>query len=266
MSLTSIEHYAVEPGSVSIPDRGLGAFLCGFTEERKPFNWTNIWFNLLPGAGQILFIGHVIRHCWVKNHPDRVLLYQNGFIKQSLDNKGKVKQESIINYYDIKGVLYAKTRQYQSIYGIKAYNGTTVALSVLDKSNIRRKILWGSYRNKNDVDGKYNFIGYACNAISDCWLKFAINKFNEELCSRGYGSFTSPTGEITVGRDFIGVNNTVISSGFKYSFDNGYLYLYPNAAEGSHFAQKSKPVAINIAGMYNKEVFLLAIGQLHGIK
>lgn len=266
MSLTSIEHYVIDPKSVSIPNKGLGAFLCGFTEEKKPFNWANIWFNLIFGVGQILFIGHVIRHCWVKSHPDRVLLYQNGFIKQSLDNKGKVKQESINNYYDLKGVLYAKTRQYQSIYGIKTYNCTTVNLSVLDKNNIKSKILWGSYRNKDEIEGKYNFIGYACNAIRDSWLKFALNKFNDELRSRGYGSFTSPTGEITVGRDFIGVNNTIVSSGFRYSFDNGYLYLYPNAAESAHFAQKCKPVAINIAGMYNKEVFLLAIGQLHGIK
>lgn len=266
MSLTSIEHYVVEPRSVSIPDKGLGAFLCGFTEERKPFNWANIWLNLIPGAGQLLFIGHAIRHRWVKSHPDRVLVYQNGFIKQSLDSKGKVKQESIVNFYDIKGVLYAKTRHYQSIYGIKTYNCTTVNLSVLDKNSMKRKILWGSYRNKNEVEGKYNFIGYACNAISDCRLNFAINKFNDEMRSRGYGSFSSPTGEISVGRDFIGVNNTVVSPGFKYTFNSGYLYLYPNAAEGSHFAQKSKPVAINIAGMYDKEAFLMAIGQLHGIK
>ena len=266
MSITSIDHYTVDPVRVQIPDEGLGEFIVGFTEENKPFNWTNILWNLLPGAGQLFFVGHVLRHWWVKTHPDRILLYKNGFIKQTLDNKGRVKKELTFNFYELNGVLLGKTRQYQNIYGIRKYNATTVQLSVLDEHNVKEVILSGSYRNENEIEGNYNFIGYACLAINNAWIQFAIKKFNEEFSSKGYASFSTPNGEVLVGSDFIKANNIVVSSGFKYSFDNGYLYIYPNAAEGGHFKNNSKPVVINVAGMFNKEVFLLAIGQIHGIR
>lgn len=266
MSITSIDHYTVDPVRVQIPDEGLGEFIVGFTEENKPFNWTNILWNLLPGVGQLFFVGHVLIHWWVKTHPDRILLYKNGFIKQTLDNKGRVKKELTFNFHELNGILFGKTRQYQNIYGIRKYNATNVQLSVLDEHNVKEVILSGSYRNENEIEGNYNFIGYACLAINNAWIQFAIKKFNEEFSSKGYASFSTPNGEVLVGSDFIKANNIVVSSGFKYSFDNGYLYLYPNAAEGGHFKNNSKPVAINVAGMFNKEVFLLAIGQIHGIR
>ncbi len=266
MSLTSIENYTVNPDSVQIPDEGLGEYVVGFTEERKPFNWVNVFWNLMPVIGQLFFVGHVVRHWWVKSHPDRILLYKNGFIKQTLDGKGRVKKESVINFNDLKGVLMVKTRQYQNIYGIRKYNGTTVNLSVLDDQNVKEEILSGAYRNEDDLEGHYNFIGYASHGINNSWLEFAIKKFNNEFSNNGYASFSTPGGEVLVGPDFIKANDTVVSSGFKYMFDNGYLYLYPNAAEGEHFKKKAKPVSINVAQMYNKEVFLLAIGQIHGIR
>lgn len=265
MAFTDIEHYKVDPRKVNIPDKGLGEFLCGFTEEHKPFNWANIWWNLLPITGQFFFIFFVLWHWWVKSHPRRILLYKNGFIKQNLRSKGRVKKERIINFYEIKGVLYAKTRQIQSIYGIRRYNGTAVEFSVLNSNNVSELILKGMYRNKEEVDSKYNFIGYACNAINNVWIKFAIDKFNNEISSKGYGTFTTTSGEVHVGRDFIKVNDAIVTKGFKYSFDNGCLCLYPNAAEGIHF-KKATTVVINVAGMYNKEVFLMAISQLHGIR
>lgn len=265
MVRTSIEHYVIDATKINIPDKGLGNFMYGFTEERTPFNWAWIWFNLIPIVGQLIFVLFVISYWMVRSHPQRIFLYQNGFIKQKLGNKGRVKKESVINFLEINGMRYTKTQQYQNTYGIRIYQGTGVTLSVLNSNNIEDKILTGSYRNKHEVDGKYNFIGYACNAIDNTWIPFAINKFNHELSTQGYGTFSTPSGEVLVGKDFIRTKSVVVSSGFKYSFDNGYLYLYPNAAEGA-FKQKSKPIAINVAAMYNKEVFLMAISQLHGIR
>lgn len=266
MALTSIKHYVVDANKISIPDKGLGGYVMGFTEENKLFNWANIWWILLPGAGWLFIIGHILRHWWVKSHPDRILLYRKGFIKQSLDSKGRVKKASVINFDEIKGLLYGKTRRYQVIYGIRSYSGTSVNLSILGTNNVKENIITGMYRNENEIDGKYNFVGYACNAISNSWTQFAIDKFNGEFSAKGYGTFATNSGEILVGKDFIKANGIIVSSGFKYSFDNGWLYLYPNAAESIHFKQRSKPVAINVAEMYNKEVFLMAINQLHGIK
>ena len=54
MEITAIENYIVDTNNLTIPDKGLGNYKCGFTEERKPFNLQNIWLNLLPFFGQIL--------------------------------------------------------------------------------------------------------------------------------------------------------------------------------------------------------------------
>lgn len=266
MALTSIEHYTLDPESINIPDEGLGEFLYGFTEEKIRFNWANLLWNLLPFAGQAFFLGFVIKHWLIKFHAKRILLYKNGFIKQKLRSKGTIKEESSYDFNDIKGILYAKTRHYQNIYGFTLYKSTVVKLLVLDSNNIEEVVLEGEYRNKKEVDGKYNFIGYTCNAISNVWMEHAIERFNNEITSKGYGTFTCPTGEILVGRDFIKVNDEIISSGFKYSFNEGYLYLFPNAAEGGHFKQKGQHITINVAGMYNKEVFLMALSQFFGIR
>lgn len=48
MEITAIENYIVDTNNLTIPDKGLGNYKCGFTEELKPFNLQNIWLNLLP--------------------------------------------------------------------------------------------------------------------------------------------------------------------------------------------------------------------------
>ena len=48
MEITAIENYIVDTNNLTIPDKGLVNYKCGFTEERKPFNLQNIWLNLLP--------------------------------------------------------------------------------------------------------------------------------------------------------------------------------------------------------------------------
>ena len=36
MEITAIENYIVDTNNLTIPDKGLGNYKCGFTEERKP--------------------------------------------------------------------------------------------------------------------------------------------------------------------------------------------------------------------------------------
>lgn len=60
---------------------------------------------------------------------------------------------------------------------------------VLDANNTKVHVLGGAYRNKEEIEGNYNFIGYACNAISDAWNEIALNNFNRELLAKGYANF-----------------------------------------------------------------------------
>ena len=268
MSLISsmpLEEVLIDVNKVNIPDEGLGNFRFGYTQETVSFNWSCILWNLLPLVGQILFLFHVITYLWTKSHANRILLYEHGFIKQVVDMKGRVKKESVYDFYKINGVKYSKTRQYQNIYGIQRYNCTAVSLHILGSDNAEELIIKGSYRNENELDNQYNFVGYACNSIRSTWLQFAIDKFNKEISTVGYGTFVSKSGRVLVGKEFIQVNDQVVSPGFKYSFDSGYLYLYPNDEEGSHFKKKSKSVNINVVEMYNSDVFLMAMQQFFGI-
>lgn len=261
MALTSIKHYVLDANKINIPDEGLGKFLSGFTEENEPFNWITTLWNLLPITGQIFFVAYVLDHWWTKSHPQRILVYQNGFIKQCMDSKGRVKKKSVINFHEINELLYVRTHQYKSIYGITKYEGTSVNLSILDSNNVKGNILTGMYHNKHEIEGKYNFIGYACNAIHNSWIQFAMNKCINEISSKGYVTFTTPSGEVLVGRNFIKANNIVAGLGSQFSYYEGYLYLYPNATEGAHSEQKSEPITINVAEMCNKEVFMKLLAK-----
>lgn len=123
---------------------------------------------------------------------------------------------------------------------------------VLDANNTKVHVLGGAYRNKEEIEGNYNFIGYACNAISDAWNEIALNNFNRELLAKGYATFYTPKKEILVGRNFIKSGDMEIRPGFSYRFDNGYLYLYPDEGNKSFWKGK-KSLSINVASMYNKE-------------
>lgn len=265
MATTTIEHYLIDANKVQGFDEELGEFICGFSEENKSFIWTNIlWIFCFP-FGPFILLGFAIRYWWVKSHPRRILSFKGGFIRQTLNGRGEVKKERLFNFNKLNGLLCRRTLHYQNIYGFRKYKCTTVELSVLDSDNAKVAILSGSYRNEYEVEGNYNFVGYSCNAINDAWVRFSLQRFNKEFSEKGYGTFITSKGNVFVGKDFIKINGVVVSHGFKYSFDNGYLYLYPNAAEGAHFKYKCKPVAINVSEMYDNEVFLMAMRQIHGV-
>lgn len=266
MGSNSVEKYIIDPNKTNIPDEGLGEFLIGLTEEKTTFNWLHLLWNLIPIGGQFVFAMHVFNHLFAKLRPARVLIYKNGFIKQELNGSGKIKSQTVVDYNETNALSYIKTRRYTVTYGIRKYTTTDVELSILDSDNVREKILSGDYHNENETDGNYNFIGYACNAINNSWRQFAIEKFNREMASKGYATFHTPSGEVQLGKDFIKTNGVVVTSGFKYYFDEGSLYLLPNAGEGDHFRNKSDKVRIDVAQMFNKDVFLLAIDQFFGVR
>lgn len=266
MDTSSIEHFRIDTSKTPVPDRGLGEYICGFTEEHLRFKWLRLLWILIPILGLIMVLWYVIKYWWDTWHPRRAMIYKNGFVIQNLDRKGNVKNEQEVNFYMITGLMIQKTHQYRLIYGFEKYDHTDVVLSILDADGNSRVILNGYYQNKNEKSDRYNFAGYICNAIKQAWADVAINLFNREISDKGYATFHTPTDEVLVGPDFIKAGGVIVSSGFKYSFSNGFLTLYPNAAESSHFRQQADPVNISVADMYNNDVFLMAVNKFHGIK
>ena len=261
-----IDVYKLQGYRIKISPTDLGKFLQGYTNERVPFNWKLLLWNLLPIAGTVMFIIFLSQYLWERQRPKRILIFENGFIKQQLTYSGQVRKYNTFKYSDLSGILYEHTRRYQNIYGIRRYITTDIKLSVLDSNNKPTKIFSGTYKNEYEIDGHYNFIGYACNAINNSWLNIAVQRFNNQLSALGYGKFITKNGEVRVNKDFISVNGEYVTSVCKYSFDNGYLYLYPNENRDSNRKHRSQSVIINISQMYNKEVFLLALNKFYGIK
>lgn len=266
MEQGSSKLFTVDPAAVLIPDEGLGNFRSGFTEERIRFKLSSIFWNIVPFAGQVIFLSSLFQFLWLKTHSRRVLLYEHGFIRQTLNFRREVKKETVFRYDGLKGMLLSKTRRYTSTYGIRKYGSTSVSLTILDSDNVRKNLISGSYRNENEKDDDYSFAGHVCHAINKDWLDRALFNFNDELVRKGYGSFVTSKGEVRVGKDFINVGNEYVSGGFRYSFEDGNLYLFPDMEENAKFKRKKRTVTINVSGMYNKEIFLMALNQFHGVR
>ena len=251
---------------VPATDYGLGKYIDGYTDSRENFNYKQLWWLLLPVVGWLflffIVLGHLLNH--IRNW--RVLLYENGIVKQTVTRSGNIAEEEVINFNDVTGISCRKTRNYQSTYGITAYTGTDVDLRVLFRDGKVVKLLSGSYKNEHDFPDKYNFIGYVSNAIINLWHPIAVNNFNREMAGKGYGTFHSDGKEIQVGSGFLRMGDNYVSGRFHYGMDSGMLTIQPDNEEGAHFSGKPKSFSINVNNMYNNTVFYAAISQFLGIK
>lgn len=265
MAKSTIKRYLINPQKEFIPDKRLGEFRQGFTNRRKHFNWTIFWVLPLPIIGQIAFIWHLIWRFVPRSQFQNALLYKNGFIIQNIDRKYKKVENKVYDFRNINGMICNKDCRYEWTEFGKGidrhydwlYEKTYIQLSTLDACDNKVNVLSGEYDNENETEGKYNFYGYACQAIYNAWTPFAIGKFKRELAEQGYGTFVSNTGEVLVGQYFISANGRTIDSDFEYSLGEEKLILRPVSSNG--------PVIIDLKQMYNKEAFLWAIKHILGI-
>lgn len=262
------EKFQIRTLGTLIPAMNLGNFIDGYIEKNESFNYKNLWWPLLPIIGWVIFVLLVIIYflkLLFHFRFFRVFIYEKGIVRQSLTKKGKTVDETVFKFNDLIGVSYKKTRQYKNVYGINIYNDTTVQLTGLDENKKEICILSGSYRNEKEQPGKYNFTGYACNAIMNVWNQIALERFDKELKQNGFAVFYSGNKEVKVGIKFLRMGNNYVSDNFSYIFDNGALIIYPNMEEGSHFKKHANYFSIDVNGMYNSHIFLMAIRQYLGI-
>ena len=265
MSYTDKKHYQINPSSTLIPDFGLGQFVEGYTDERKPFNWQNLLWILFPIVGLVIILIFAIGHFMSKLSKGRVLIFEKGFVVQDLSSSGKVKLEVPYRFDELKGISMPKIRQYQNIYGIRKYNATNFDVNALTTDNAIINVMSGSYRNEGDFPNGYNFEGYASHAIVNHWSDHALKRINRELKEKGCITFYTPS-PIVVGNGYVKYEDKTVSNPFKYYFDNGSLHLLPEKEAGSHFAKKHDELVIPVNSMYDSALFLMVISRLLGIK
>lgn len=272
-------NYVINPELEMIPDVGLGDYIVGYSTKGKkisylallwlvviplvliPLLWNDklyimsYFLLILPIIGIVYTIGYYIRGA------ESYYIYTNGFVWQKLSSDGKVKKETAINFKDVSGIKVSKTRHYTQSTFITTYNSTTVDFKVYGNNGILFSQKSG-YKNEYEKPEKYNAQGYAIHTIVDKWNDIALERANQELSEKGYVTFNA--GYVKVGRDFLKVGSNYVEVGnFKYAFDEGMLYIYPESVDG---LQKSEPFSVDVNSMTDSDKFLMTIGQLLDIK
>lgn len=269
MSKSIREKYLIDPSKIMVPDANLGTFIEGYQEVIPPFKWKWLFWNLLPCAGQLFFCIYLFPYLknFILNYykSNRVFIYENGFIVQEVRLKKKGLEYYVFNYSELKGISVTKTRKYNIIYGIRVYDETSVEVNAIDEDNREYEVIKGFYKDELDKKANHGFIGCVADVIMEHWNPIALQRFNDELAQKGYGTFRSDFTNIEISRNYIKVGKRVVERPFRYGLNQGMLYIRPQTEGNAHFKQEVEPVEINIAEMYNKDIFLLGANQLLGI-
>ena len=262
MDNSELALYLLDPASINVSGYGLGRFIIGYTDERGKLDKRNFLWLLVPVVGWIQLPIRLISH-YLRHNCTRVCFFENGIVRQELEGKGQIKAEIVLRYDELKGISISKTRNYS--YGV--YLSTAFCVNILDSNLSNTLFMQGVYRNKNEEVEDFDMNGHILDTLVKQWSQKAIDKFNAEMQSQGYGVFYTGRQQVHVGKDFLRFGDNYVSRNFKYSFHSGMLNIFPQSAEdGSFFQKKASSFSINVNDMYNKEVFLLAINQFLGIK
>lgn len=269
--MTNKEKCSLKLAKDVVPDAGLGEFMEGYTSKRDGHPYKFLWWLLVPIVGWIVVPFWVIIYVLSRTFRNEsfIYLYEEGFLWVVKSITGKSK-EYLVRYDEVGGMQYSKTRKYQTSYAIiTVYQGTHVNFNICDKEGVSIFGQFFSYRNEHEVDDKYNACGFAVNAILERWDELAINRVNRELNQQGYARFyTNDNGQrvyVDIGRGFIKTGSDYAGNDFRYSIQDGYLFIYPSD-EDRNYSNKKEYFTINVNQMYDSRVFFLAASQLLGIK
>jgi len=269
--MTNKERLSIDTIKDLIPEAGLGDFVEGYSGEKEPFNYNFLWWILFPVLGWLFLLMYFLNWKNVIGKKFNVYLFEKGFIWETV-RRFRDNELKAIKYNEIEGIANPKTRHYQSRFGFECYTQTGAALLVCDKNGTSLLSESFQYKNEFEEDDRYNAVAFGANAIMERWNTIALARFNEELRKQGFVSFYTIEGKgklvrVDLGRDFLkeGDNYVGTSSGFRYSFDSGLLFLYPSE-EDRNYSNKKRYFTINVNNMYNKTIFLLAASQFLGVK
>lgn len=267
---TNKERVSLNVSKDLIPDAGLGEFSEGYSSARDSFNYKFLLLILIPVVGWILVIVLFITFCIMKwlNAKDDIYLYKEGFLWVRKPRFGN-PEETIVRFDEIGGIRYSKTRLYKVVYFINVYDSTSTTFEVCNRKGLSICKVESAYRNEKEADDKYNAVAFASNAIIARWNDMAVERFNREVAEKGYGTFYIKDGRtnatVELGRDFIKTGRHYAGRDFRYAFQDGLLYIYPSE-EDRNFSESTQYFTINVNGMYDSRVFLLAAAQYLGIK
>lgn len=225
----------------------------------KPHPGSDSWAMLLLAVPCLLIGGlllFLILRVWLK--PNRVYIYQKGFIWKVVNRKGEEKSSLLVNFDDVESIAYAKTRSYTN--GV--YSGTSFDFKVLDptgKMLLRKK---GSYRNKNEEEDRGGWLYYSLEAIDCQWTKVGLERLNQQLEKHGELIFKNDKGRrIILNRTGITMDDkTVPWETMQAKSHDGFLWINDSRYKKSIFS--ASDIKINLNTMPNFRLFMAALRTL----
>ena len=236
-----------------------GAFLALFLYftkvANKPHPGPDSWMILIMAAiflltgGLLLF---VLLKGWLK--PNRVYVYQNGFIWKIVNRKGEEQSATLVNFADVEAIAYSKTRRYTN--GV--YNGTSFDLKVLDQKGkmlFRKK---GAYKNKGEDVDRGGWVYYSLEAIDRQWTKVGLERLQEQLEKHGELIFKNDKGHrILLSRKGITMDDKSVPwETMETKSHDGFLWIDDSRKKKNLFS--ASDIKLNLNTMPNARLFLAA--------
>ncbi len=221
----------------------------------KPHSGSDSWVILIMAA-LFLFVGAmlilVVMKVWLK--PNRVYIYQKGFIWKVVNRKGEEQSATLVNFDQVESISYAKTRRYRN--GV--YNGTSFDFKVYDPTGnllFRKK---GTYWNKGEDPDRGGWTYHSLEAIDRQWTKVGLERLQEQLEKHGELIFKNDKGHrILLSRKGITMDDkTVPWETMKTKSHDGFLWIDDSREKKNIFS--ASDIKLNLNSMPNARLFLAA--------
>lgn len=248
------KRYRVNSDKINMPDYDLGTYIDGFEGKKRIFIWLFVVYNIIPFAGNIIFIIYLLWY-WTQRkwgRFDRYLFFQKGILIQNFGWFGKIKDENFYGYSDFIGFNAPRTEHIKYVNGIRAPKSYSICLSFYETPYEDYFIFEKKYKPAKDFA---NFIPYI---IGENWYPIIAKNYAEEFKKNHTVKFYSDGTEIILAHGVISIAGKKISNLSSYNFYDGKLYLWEDG--------DSEPIVISINDMINQQIFLLYVNSLLGIQ
>lgn len=290
----NVDFYA-DLTAIAIPEVGLGQCTAGYTEEKPLLQnvfqvlwcialcgawifWVsiiipdfvdpdrNVKTLLVEGAITVMAGIGIVNHIYKKLNPHRILLYEGGFVMETLNIIGVVSKTEVFNFNEINGLKYREKAEYTTRrrkYGAshKIRTGTTFVLSILDSQFKEKEVLRGSVSR---AMAGHAFIETVCDEIYRLWLEFESYNVDRILASKGSVVFKIGHTFVTVGKDQIKINDAIVSNIYSYAMEGGILGLVTECEENGVINRNE--FKIDYREMYNQKSFLYLLAHYHNME
>lgn len=210
-------------------------------------------FMIFGGIGCIPF--YIVLRSWRK--PNRVMVYEKGFIWKVLNRKGEEMSSKQVMFGDVTSIHYSKVFYNRGSGILDVNTGTYLDFKVFaqkDEILIHKK---GNNRCSSQNPDEGGWMYYSMDAIEAQWTKFELPRMRKEWEEKGELSFVGSDGFIvTLNKEGIKAGTSFVPwENMKYQPTCDRCLKIDNALNKKNFFS-SPDIKINLNTLSNSLLFL----------